>query len=395
MSMRHHAPCHRRSAVVLASFLIMALALALTSEATAQETDSGFSPASGPAQVIAQGVVALPEGEVVWRTVRTRASLASDARFEERPLGFVLASAGPLLLIDQATGEQTRLGTGEAALVDAGTIQQRSSLGPQPVSYLSIELVLIDAPALPADATVLQPGQPFPAPAGLHDLDLLSATLAGEETFTIPDSGAKNVVLITSGAAGVARPGGDPVVLLAGEAASFSGELQIAEAPDGGAEDRVSFVVALIGPEVPPPAGIGEAAAPQATEPVAAPATPQAAGDGALTVQVYTCPPGMDAESVAAAACAPTLEPFDVTLSGEMLDAPLALADAAAGVGSFTWSGLPYGDYLVAETVLPAGSTTYVVAAANTSGDPATGYRVTLDEENPDVSVRIYNFAPG
>jgi hypothetical protein len=64
-------------------------------------------------------------------------------------------------------------------------------------------------------------------------------------------------------------------------------------------------------------------------------------------------------------------------------------------VGSFTWSGLPYGDYLVAETVLPAGSTAYVAAAANTSGDPATGYRVTLDEENPDVSVRIYNFAPG
>ncbi|MGH2615794.1 MAG: hypothetical protein ACRDJC_11180 [Thermomicrobiales bacterium] len=394
MRVRAHGGCHRPAAI-RASILMLALVLALTTGALAQEADSGFSPAIGPAQVIAQGVVALPEGESVWRTVRTRAPLAGDARFEARPLGFVLASTGPMLLVDQATGRQTRLGTGEAALVDAGTIQQRSSLGPQPVSYLSIELVAVDAPAPPAEATVLQPGQPFPAPSGLHDLDLLSAMLAAEETFTIPDSGAKNVVLITGGAASVARPGGDPVVLLAGEAASFSGELQISEAPDGGAEDRVSFVVAMIGPEVPPPVGIGEPAAPQATEPVAAPATPPATGEGSLTVQVFSCPPGMDAETVAAAACAPTLEPFDVNLSGERLDAPLTLADASAGAGSFTWSGLPAGDYLLAETVLPPGSTTYVVSAANTSGDPASGFRVTLDAANPEVVVRIYNFAPG
>src|SRR5688500_15839443 len=58
----------------------------------ARQADPGFSPASGPAQVIAQGVVALPEGDAVWRTVRTRALLPGEAPFEERPLGFVLAS---------------------------------------------------------------------------------------------------------------------------------------------------------------------------------------------------------------------------------------------------------------------------------------------------------------
>jgi hypothetical protein len=398
-------------ALVLLFTLVFSLFGGISSGA-ARQADSGFSPASGPAQVIAQGVVALPEGDAVWRTVRTRALLPQDALFEERPLEFVLASSGPLLLVDQPSGEQIRLGTGEAAIVPAGTVQRRSSLGAQPVSYLSIELVGVDAAPPAPDATVLQPGEPFPAPARLHDLDLLSASLVAGEAFTIPDSGGTNVVLITDGAANVGRPGGDAVVLLAGEAASFSGELEVSGASDGGEVQNVSFVVAMIGPEVPPPAGIAETSSPptatgetpappteigetpeQSAE-SAATGTRAATGQGAITVQVYSCPPGMTAETVAAAACAPTVEDFDIIISGEPLQAPLTLGDAMAGQSSFTWSGLPYGDYLIAEAVLPAGTTTYVLSARDTSGDPETGYRVTLDAANPQLAVRIYNFSP-
>ena len=411
--MRRNVPCGRHAYVAAGAqkfatpiVLVIALAFSLFAvipSGAARQGDSGFSPASGPAQVIAQGVVALPEGDAVWRTVRTRALLPQDAPFEERPLGFVLASSGPLLLVDQESGEQVRLGAGEAAIVPAGTVQQRSSLGAQPVSYLSIELVGVDVPPPPADATVLQPGQPFPAPAGLHDLDLLSAALVAGEVFTIPDSGAKNVVLITDGAANVGRPGGEAVVLLAGEAASFSGELEVSVAADGGETQDVSFVVAMIGPEVPPPPGIAETPAATVTvdetpapptETAAATGTPVTDGQGAITVQVYTCPPGMDAETVAAAACAPTIEDFDIIVSGEKLESPLTLGDATAGEGSFTWSGLPFGDYLIAEAVLPVGATTYILSARNTTGDPDTGYRITLDAANPELTVRIYNFSP-
>jgi hypothetical protein len=423
MPMRRHARCGRhvdadtarKTAPPIVLMLTLVLSLfGVAPTLAASQVDPGFSPASGPAQVIAQGVVALPEGDAVWRTVRTRAPLPQDATFEERPLGFVLASSGPLLLVDQQSGEQVRLGAGEAALVPAGTIQQRSSLGAQPVSYLSIELVGVDAPLPPADATVLQPGQPFPSPAGLHDLDLLSAALVAGESFTIPDSGAKNVVLITDGAADVGRPGGEGVVLLAGEAASFSGELQLSGAADGGGEAQdVSFVVGMIGPEVPPPAGLAETPAPPTAiaetpaatvataETPALPAetpavgTPATAGQGSITVQVYTCPPGMTAETVAAAACAPTIEDFDIIISGETLRTPLTLGDAMTDGRSFTWRGLLFGDYLIAEAVLPAGATTYVLSAQDTRGDPDTGYRVTLDEANPELGVRIYNFSPG
>ena len=263
---------------------------------------------------------------------------------------------------------------------------------------------------------MLQPGQPFPSPAGLHDLDLLSAALVADEAFIIPDSGAKNVVLITDGAANVGRPGGEAVVLLAGEAASFSGELQVSGAADGGGEAQdVSFVVGMIGPEVPQPVGVAESPSPPAAVPET-PAAPTAAtaetpappaetpaagtpaataGQGMITVQVYSCPPGMTAETVAAAACAPTVEDFDIIISGETLETPLTLGDATAGGRAFTWSGLPYGDYLIAEAVLPAGATTYILSTRDTRGDPDTGYRVTLDEANPELGVRIYNFSPG
>lgn len=418
--MPRHAPCAcgrrspgsaagvRKRAAPIVLLLALIFSLCGVTSAGARQADTGYSPASGPAQVIAQGVSALPAGDVVWRTVRTRALLPPDAPFEERPLGFVLASSGPLLLADQQSGEQIRLGRGEAALVPAGAVQQRSSLSSQPVSYLSIELVGVDAAPPPADTIVLQPGQPFPSPAGLHDLDLLSATLVAGEAFTIPDSGAKNVVLITDGAANVGRPGGEAVVLLAGEAASFSGELQVSAASDGEPQN-VSFVVAMIGPEVPPLAGVAETPTPPtaAETPASPPSeetptpaataaaeTPATEGEGSITVQVYSCPPGMSAQTVAAAACAPTIEDFDIIVSGESLQAPLTLGDATGGESAFTWSGLPFGDYLIAEAVLPEGATTYVLSARNTSGDPETGYRVTLDATNPELTVRIYNFSP-
>jgi hypothetical protein len=89
------------------------------------------------------------------------------------------------------------------------------------------------------------------------------------------------------------------------------------------------------------------------------------------------------------------MEDFDITVSGESLPSPLTLDDATAGESAFTWSGLPFGDYLIAEAVLPAGATTYVLSARNTTGDPETGYRVTLGAATPQLTVRIYNFSPG
>lgn len=386
-SPKRHESLTRR--IMLTLVVLLAVLISLSVSAQAQEAaDVGFSPASGNARVIAQGVVPLPEGEAVWRTVRTRAALPDVARFEPRPLGFVVATTGPLLLVDQDSGEQMQLGIGEAALTTAGSNLKLASLAGRPVSFLSIELVPVDAPPPPSGATVLQPGQPFAAPSGLRDLDLLIDTLGEGETFTIPNSGTKNVVLITDGAASVGRPGEASVVLLAGEAASFSGELAVALAPDGGSA-TTSFVVAMIGPELPAvqPVATGEDAEPTA----AAQTTPQT-GAGSITIQIYACPPGMTAETLNVAVCAPAPGEVAVTLSGAELGAPLTLADAERAGDRYTWSGLPFGEYVLAEE-LPGGYASYVLAARDTSGSAESGFRLTIDATRPEVAARIYNFA--
>ena len=353
-----------------------------------------FSPASGTAQVIAQGVAPLPEGNVVWRTVRARALPLTDAPFEVQPLSFVLATTGPLLLTGE-DGAQIQLGAGEAALTPGGTVQQRASLSDQEASFLSIELVPEDA-APPANATVLQPGAPFAAPAGAHDLDLVADLLGSGESLTIPDSGGKNVILVTDGAATVGKPDGGSAVLLAGEAASFSGELLVAPAPSGGAAaDRAGFVVAIIGPEIPPPALPNSGAITQNPATPAAEETPDttaAAGTGSITISVYDCPPGMTTTTFNAAACAPTDQDFDVTISGGALSAPLTVGDAEAVGENLIWGDLPLGDYVIAEAVLPLGYADYGLAARGASGNSTLGYRVTLDAETPALTARIYNF---
>ncbi len=373
--------------------LLLCMLLALAPHAVAQETaDVTFSPASGTAQVIAQGVAPLPEGSVVWRTVRARALPLADAPFETQPLSFVLATNGPLLLTNE-DGEQVQLGSGEAALTPGGTVQQRASVTGQEESFLSIELVPENA-APPANGTVLQPGAPFEAPSGFHDLDLLADLLGSGESLTIPDSGGKNVILVTDGAAEVGKPDGGSAVLLAGEAANFSGELLVAPAPSGGAAaDRAGFVVALIGPAIPPPASSNSGSVAPSTPAVSETPETATASTGSIAISVYDCPLGMDTSTFNAAACAPTNQDFDITISGSTLSAPLTVGDATAEGDTLVWGDLPLGEYVIAEAVLPLGYTDYGLAARGAAGSSTLGYRVTLDAENPEVTARIFNFA--
>jgi hypothetical protein len=176
--------------------------------------------------------------------------MPADAPFKARPLGFVLASTGPIRLVDQGSGEQHQLLRDDAVLVPGGTVQQRSSLADEPISYFTIELVAVSDPAPPEDAEmarVLRLEDPFPAPPGLRNLYLLSETLRSDESYSIPDFGMTNMVFITHGVANIDRPGAEPVTLLPGEAASFSGEFQMSVTPGG--EDTMAFVVAILGPE--------------------------------------------------------------------------------------------------------------------------------------------------
>jgi hypothetical protein len=73
----------------------------------------------------------------------------------------------------------------------------------------------------------------------------------------------------------------------------------------------------------------------------------------------------------------------------------LSLADAAGSGNSFTWSGLPLGQYGLVESPLPPGYETYFIpGSAAVGGSPESGYSVTIDESAPDIGLTVYNFQP-
>jgi hypothetical protein len=346
-------------------------------------------------QIVAQGVAEVPAGDVVWRTVRARADPTATAPFAERPLSFVIAREEAMLLADDRLAYLALLFPDEAAFVPPGVVQQRSSLSDAPVNYLAIELVPADAALATDGATVLQPGQPFPSPGGYRDFDLVQGFLTADDLFTVPDTGQKNIILITDGGIAVGRAGAEPTTLIAGESATFTGELEVA----GTTPETASFVVAIIGDEVIPP--VVEAAVattppesptaePAATTPATTPVTP--AGTGSITVQALLCPPGMTEQTVLPNLCEPTTSEFQATLSGPALPAPLILSDATPVDGAYQWSGLPFGEYRLAEAVLPENYESYVLVGAPATGDALTGYTVTLSAETPDLSVQFFNF---
>lgn len=324
------------------------------------------SPAEGDAQVIAQGVAALPADQVAWRVVRDTAEPIDVAIPEQRALGFALADADPILVNDTSYGAQTRLAPGEAGFAPDGTFQQRTSLTEASVPYYRLALAPADQASDDGGDQLLFAGDGFAAPAGLRDLDLTGDVLAPGEEGDLADGGAPALVLVTAGEVEVEAAGSDPVTLAAGEAATFAGDLIFA-APDDAGEDA-AYVVATVGPEVPP--------APRFT--------------GSVTVEVRACPEGMTAENLVAAECAAVAaaDGFGVGLldaNGDDLTTNDDLGD-----GGLTWPGIPFGDYTVAEPEQPEGYDAFATTdAAGNLLDPAT---VSIGRAAPDATVVLFNF---
>lgn len=238
------------------------------------------SPATGAARVIAQGVAPMLGEEVVWRAVIYRARPRDEARAVKRPLSFLVASDGPILLSndnpdtpEEDLTPEARLAPGEAMMVPPGTTQQRASLTDQATEYIALELV----PAADADEVgagqliftsapfVLDPNDPTGAD---HDLDLVSAVLGGGQSTTIPDVGQSVAILATDGAIDIIPSGGRRRTLQPGEGDVFTGEIEILPAANTGAttgpagkrliatqvapSGGATFVAAVVGPVVPP-----------------------------------------------------------------------------------------------------------------------------------------------
>lgn len=372
---------------------------------------SSGSPATGHAQVVTQGISTLPDGQVVWRLVERQAPPRGSARPARRQLGFVLASDEPILLSNQTSEgleDVARLAPGEALLVLEGTRQARASLTDSPTRYVSLELVPADQANDVGSGTLLFVTDPFPAPSGKRDLDLVRNILEIGEQATLPDTGSPTIVLATDGAIEIVPGGGRARTLQAGEGTRFDpGELEIqavAPSPNTNSSAKrmplaqgvsgAAYVVAVIGPEIPPP----PTPTPSPTLTPVPTATPQPTAtpgpQGAIQLMVRNCPEGMTIENLVADACQIAQGEFGVTLTAPD-GRQLTLADATSDGMSYRWAGLPLGTYGLVEAPLPPGYESYFIpGSAAVGGSPESGYTVTLDESAPEIGLTIYNLRP-
>jgi hypothetical protein len=278
-------PSGARRVRVALTAAALALALGGAQMATAfLQLPDGPSPESGTAQVVAQGVAGIGDGELRWVVEQRTAPPPANAADAVSNLGFLVVDAGVLLVEDTGSGAQARLPAGEAVLTTAGTEQTRAALGAENAVYY--ELALTEAGSAPAQA--LFGSEPFAGPGTRHDLDLLQDVLGPGAQVTIPAGALPTLVLATAGVAQVATEAGDVVSLGAGQAIALSGALVVTGAENGAAISAVyvgpaapRLAQAAATPEVRTIAGAEEAATPAAivAEPDAAAETDED-GDG-------------------------------------------------------------------------------------------------------------------
>lgn len=217
-----------------------------SSHALAQSDDTA-SPARGHAQVVAQGVVEMPSGDVAWRAVAHTALPEPDAEASAGALGFVLADRAPILLTDEESEARTLLKPGEAALIRPPSTPRVASIGEDEVAYYELDLVPTQDAGDVGDGEVLFASMAFPAPDGDRDVDLVRDVLAAGEEGELASAASPLLILATAGEIEVLiGESTQGITLAAGEATSFAGDLTLRAT---GAKPA-AYVAAVIGPDV-------------------------------------------------------------------------------------------------------------------------------------------------
>ena len=291
---------HRLVALWVASVFLVISSVVGVGSALGQ-IDDAASPARGQASVIAQGVTAVPAGDLAWRVTRATAAAGSGQEVVQSSPGFILADQGALLLNDLGASRQIRLASGEAAFMPAETQRQEAPLGEGAVTYYRIDLVPGAEVNNAGDDELLFVGEPFASPGGDRDLDLTREILDTGESLelSLGVHATPSLLLVTSGAVELIpadNPDAAPVSLPAGQGAAIGGDV-IARAADGA---EATFVTAIVGPEVP------LSLAQDAGTP-----TPELAS---LTVQALACPVAYQGAQYATDCVEPVAEiVFDLT----------------------------------------------------------------------------------
>ena len=370
-----------RIALVLACALCSLPGLSLVTRAL--QSGEIFSPASGHAQVIAQGVAAMPD-EAAWRVVFHSIDPGGAAELSAGGPGFILVDTGGVI-VEEGT-RSTLLAPAEAAF-HASPTSRLIPIGERPTGVFALDLVPPDAVANAGDGIPVFASDPFSAPDGTRDIDLVRDLLEPGESTTVIGNEAPVLVLVTLGAVRAEATDGSTASLRVGEASTFSGDVVLT------AEGQVpsTVIAAVIGREAPVAAVAGTPGA-----------TPVPVSVGSVQVTAYACPPLVEPDQASPGRCLRDPEAVALELA---MDDGAALRDVGPSTerqGLPTWVGLAGGDYVLRATGFKEGFDRFFVRGLDGIGgsgeagfgmDESTGYLIPIGADTANYALEVYVFA--
>ncbi|MBA3450228.1 MAG: hypothetical protein H0T18_03335 [Chloroflexia bacterium] len=371
--------------MLLAVILVVALGglPGLSIATRALQAEDIFSPASGHAQVIAQGVAALPE-QTAWRAVFHSIDSGGASDFPADGPGFILVDTGGVLVED---GDRSSLlAPAEAAFREAGP-SRLTPIGDRPAGLFTIDLTAPEAADDAGDGIPVFASAPFAAPDGPREIDLVRDLLEPDETTTVIGNEAPVLVLITLGAIRVEATDGTAESLRVGEAATFSGDVVLTA--EGQAPS--TFVAAVIGREAPLAAATGTPGA-----------TPEPQRTGTVQVTAYACPPLVTPRDANAGSC--LRDPEVVALELAVIDGETVrdVGPSTERQGLPTWSGLAAGEYVLQAGSFSEGFGRFFVRGlegTNGAGDngydagDSNGYLIPIAGDTTDYALEVFAFS--
>ena len=372
----------RRTLIALILIMTLAGLPGLSVATRALQSDEIFSPASGHAQIIAQGVAAVP-GEAVWRVVFHSINPGSEADLPAAGPGFILVDTGGVL-VDES-GNPVLLAPAEA-FFHATSTSQLIPIGERPAGVFTLDLVPPEEAEDVGGGLPVFASDPFEAPDGMRDIDLARDLLEPGESTTIIGNEAPVLVLVTLGAVRAEATDGSAASLRVGEAATFSGDIVLTA--EGQAPSTIA--AAVIGREAPLRAA---AATPGAT--------PVPESVGSVQITVYACPPLVDTDQAGSGTC--LRDPEAVSLELAAIDGN-ALRDVGPSTeqqGLPTWVGLTGGEYILRASGFKEGFDRFFVPGLegiNGGGDDgyrldeSGGYLIPIGAAVADYKLEVFAF---
>src|SRR5215218_7527492 len=372
-----------RIALVLACALCSFPGLSFVTRAV--QSGEIFSPASGHSQVIAQGVAPMPD-EAAWRVVFHSIEPGGAAELPAGGPGFVLVDTGGVVVEE---GERSTLLAPAEASFHASPASHLIPIGERPAGVFTLDLVPPDAADDAGDGIPVFASDPFQAPDGIRDIDLVRDLLEPGESTTVIGNIAPVLVLVTLGAVRAEATDGSTASLRVGEAGTFSGDVVLT------AEGQVpsTVIAAVIGREAPIAVAAGTPGA-----------TPVAGSVGSVQVTVYACPPLVEPDQASPGSCLRDPEAVALELARDDGAALRDVGPSTEQQGLPTWAGLASGDYILRASGFKEGFDHFFVRGLQAIGgnvdngigaDRSAGYVIPISAGTADYALEVYVFAAG